>query len=28
MNQLEGTVGKEDNKIIVDTVSGNIYLNK
>jgi len=28
MNQLEGTVGKEDNKIIVDTVSGDIYLNK
>ena len=28
MNQLEGTVGTEDNRIIVDTVSGNIYLNK
>ena len=28
MNQLEGTVGTGDNRIIVDTVSGNIYLNK
>lgn len=28
MNQLEGTVGIGDNKIIVDTVSGSIYLNK
>ena len=28
MNQLEGTVGKEDNKIIADTVSGDIYLKK
>jgi len=28
MNQLEGTVGTGDNRIIVNTVSGNIYLNK
>ncbi|MCJ7649332.1 MAG: DUF4097 domain-containing protein [Candidatus Lokiarchaeota archaeon] len=28
MNQLEGTVGTGDNRIIVDTVSGDIYLNK
>ena len=28
MNQLEGTVGIGDNRIIVDTVSGDIYLNK
>jgi len=28
MNQLEGTVGTGDNRIIVDTVSGSIYLNK
>jgi len=28
MNQLEGTVGTGDNSIIIDTVSGNIYLNK
>ena len=28
INQLEGTVGKEDNKIMVDTVSGDIYLDK
>jgi len=28
MNQLEGTVGTGNNRIIVDTVSGNIYLNK
>jgi len=28
MNQLEGTVGTGDNSIIIDTVSGDIYLNK
>lgn len=28
MNQLEGTVGTGDNIIIVDTVSGDIYINK
>ncbi len=28
LNQLEGTVGTGDNRIIVDTVSGSIYLNK
>ncbi len=28
MNQLEGTVGTGDNRIIIDTVSGDIYLNK
>jgi len=28
MNQLEGTVGTGDNKIIIDTVSGDIYINK
>ena len=28
MNQLEGTVGTGDNRIIVDTVSGDIYINK
>jgi len=28
MNQLEGTVGTGDNKIITDTVSGDIYINK
>ena len=28
MNQLEGTVGKGDNSIIIDTVSGDIYINK
>ncbi|MBU4349172.1 DUF4097 domain-containing protein [bacterium] len=27
-NQLEGTVGTGDNSIIIDTVSGDIYLNK
>lgn len=28
MNQLEGTVGTGDNSIIIDTVSGDIYINK
>jgi len=28
MNQLEGTVGIGDNRIIIDTVSGDIYINK
>jgi len=28
MNQLEGTVGAGDNNIIIDTVSGDIYVNK
>ncbi|MBA7549900.1 hypothetical protein ES705_42403 [subsurface metagenome] len=28
MNQLEGTVGTGDNRIVVDTVSGDIYINK
>jgi lia operon protein LiaG len=28
MNQLEGTVGTGDNRIIIDTVSGDIYINK
>lgn len=28
MNQLEGTVGTGDNSIIINTVSGDIYLNK
>jgi len=28
MNQLEVTVGKGDNSIIIDTVSGDIYINK
>ena len=28
MNQLEGTVGTGDNKIIIGTVSGDIYINK
>ena len=28
MNQLEGTVGAGDNSIIIDTVSGDIYINK
>jgi len=28
MNQLEGTVGIGDNSIIIDTVSGDIYINK
>jgi len=28
INQLEGTVGTGDNKIIIDTVSGDIYINK
>ena len=28
MNQLEGTVGTGDNNIIIDTVSGDIYINK
>jgi len=28
MNQLEGTVGTVDNSIIIDTVSGDIYINK
>ena len=28
MNQLEGTVGMGDNSIIIDTVSGDIYINK
>ena len=27
-NQLEGTVGTGDNRIIIDTVSGDIYINK
>jgi len=28
MNQLEGTVGTGDNSIIIDTISGDIYINK
>jgi len=28
MKQLEGTVGTGDNRIIIDTVSGDIYINK
>jgi len=28
MNQLEGTVGTGDNSIIIDTVSGDIFINK
>ncbi len=28
MNQLEGTVGTGDNSIVIDTVSGDIYINK
>jgi lia operon protein LiaG len=28
MNQLEGSVGAGDNSIIIDTVSGDIYINK
>jgi len=28
MNQLEGTVGTGDNSLIIDTVSGDIYINK
>jgi len=28
LNQLEGTVGTGDNSIIIDTVSGDIYINK
>ncbi len=28
MNQLEGSVGTGDNRIVVDTVSGDIYINK
>jgi DUF4097 and DUF4098 domain-containing protein YvlB len=28
MNQLEGAVGTGDNSIIIDTVSGDIYINK
>ncbi|GAJ21821.1 unnamed protein product, partial [marine sediment metagenome] len=28
MNQLEGTVGTGDNRIIIDTVSGDIHINK